>query len=132
MEIVSLGLNHRTAPVEVRERFAVGESEMGGVAAELTHLEGIGEAVVISTCNRVEFYIAADQTGHGHEALHCFIETRGGESAGEAFIRRAGPESIRHLFRVVCGLDSMVLGETEILGQVKKAYQASHAGGATS
>jgi glutamyl-tRNA reductase len=132
MDILCAGLNHRTAPVGVRERFAVPEGSMAGVASELAHLEGIGEAVVVSTCNRVEYYVAAADPMTGLETLRGFIEERSGLPLGDSFIRRGGAESVRHLFRVVSGLDSMVLGETEILGQVKKAYLASQTGGTTS
>src|SRR4051812_139644 len=132
MEFLFAGLNHHTAPVSVREKFAVAEGAMSSVARELAALEGIAEAVVVSTCNRVEFYATADDPIRGQEALRQYIEHRSGEPLGDAFVRRLGSESVRHLFRVVCGLDSMVLGETEILGQVKKAYQASHAGGTTA
>jgi glutamyl-tRNA reductase len=132
MELLFIGLNHRTAPVGVREKFAFTEASLGPFSADLARLDGIREGVVVSTCNRVEFYVAADEGPRGFDAIRSFIESRAGEPMGEAFVRRLGPESIRHLFRVVCGLDSMVLGETEILGQVKKAYAASQSAGATS
>src|SRR3954471_4222432 len=132
MEFLFAGLNHVTAPVSVREKFAVSEGAIREVASELAALPGIAEAVVVSTCNRVEFYVTAEEATRGQEALRQYIEQRSGEPPGDAFVRRLGSDSVRHLFRVVCGLDSMVLGETEILGQVKKAYQASHAGGTTA
>src|SRR4051812_5079459 len=118
MDLLCIGLNHRTAPVGVREKFAYAESALGEISAELARLDGITEGVVVSTCNRVEFYVAAKEGARGLEVVRTFIEGRAGEPMGEAFVRRVGSDSIRHLFRVVCGLDSMVLGETEILGQV--------------
>lgn len=132
MEIVCLGLSHHTAPIEVRERFAIPDGELPGVAAELSRVSGLGEAVIVSTCNRVEFYVAAEDAEHGLAAVRDFMAARGHAPEGGAFFRHTSPRAIRHLFRVVSGLDSMVIGETEILGQVKKAYAAASGGGATS
>jgi len=134
MQIVCLGLSHKTAPVEVRERFAVLESHLGVTALELKQLPHVEEAVVISTCNRVEFYAAT----HNPEGVLSSLEQMIGQKVGDAslgkgcFVPQSGETSIRHLFRVTSGLESMVLGETEILGQVKKAYQAALENGATS
>jgi glutamyl-tRNA reductase len=134
MEIVCLGLSHRTAPVELRERFAVPESELAKTASELAKAPGVREAVIVSTCNRVELYLAANDASQGHAAVRDFIAARAPAVTADdpAFFRHGATESLRHLFRVVSGLESMVLGETEILGQVKKAYAAAQAGGATS
>src|SRR4029079_1746957 len=88
-----------------------------------------GEAVVVSTCNRVEYYVAADDAKRGTEVITDFLAGRVG-ALPEAFHSLRGDDSIRHLFRVVSGLESMVIGETEILGQVKKAYQSARAPGA--
>lgn len=132
MEILCLGLNHRTAPVELRERFAVPEGDLGTLALELGQQAGLVEAVVLSTCNRVEFYVAAEDPEVGFGSLQRFLATRNLDVSGDAFLRYSGTEGIRHLFRVSSGLDSMVLGETEILGQVKKAYQAAQEARATS
>jgi glutamyl-tRNA reductase len=131
MEIVCLGLSHHTAPVEIREKFAVPEHEIARSALELSHQPGLGEAVIVSTCNRVEFYVATEDAREAFEVLSRFIAARAGEPSGSAFFRHASQRSVQHLFRVVSGLDSMVLGETEILGQVKKAYQAAQQAGAT-
>lgn len=130
MEILCFGLSHHTAPVEVRERYAITDGRIAAIAVELAAQPGFSEAVVVATCNRVEFYVAAESPVPGFESLDRFIAARLAEPEG--FVRHAAPRSIRHLFRVVCGLESMVLGETEILGQVKKAYQAAHAAGATA
>ena len=132
MEIVCLGLSHHTAPVELRERFAIPDGLLPEAAAELARAPGVGEAVIVSTCNRVEFYAAAEDAERGLAAVQGFVAARGFAPEGEAFFRHSSPRAIRHLFRVVSGLDSMVLGETEILGQVKKAYAAAAAAGATS
>ena len=132
MEILCLGLSHHTAPIEVRERFAIPESHLPAAAAELARASGVGEAVIVSTCNRVEFYVAAENSEQGFAAVRDFVTTRATAPEGDAFFRHVSPRAVRHLFRVVSGLESMVLGETEILGQVKKAYAAATETGATS
>jgi glutamyl-tRNA reductase len=128
MEILCLGLSHHTAPVDLREKFAIRDTEASTVARQLLATPGVSEAVVVSTCNRVEFYIAAEQAPQGFASVNEFLNSRLAEAPGEAFFQLPTPAAIRHLFRVVSGLDSMVLGETEILGQVKKAYAAASAG----
>lgn len=132
MEILCFGLSHHTAPVDVREKFAVGDAHLGNVTASLAQFGDLGEAVIISTCNRVEYYVAADAVNGGFDRVREFIKARGVNAEAAHFHEMPTQRAVRHLFRVVCGLDSMVLGETEILGQVKKAYQAAHGAGATS
>ena len=133
MHVVCLGLSHKTAPVETRERFAVGDAHLGEVSALLSRAPGLREAVVISTCNRVEYYAAAEDGVEGLRTVSDFIAAKSGHAPqAPAFVELKSAEGIRHLFRVVSGLESMVLGETEILGQVKKAYQAAQTAGATS
>lgn len=133
MEVVCLGLNHRSAPVEVRERFAVAESKLGEAGLMVSELEGLSEGVVLSTCNRTEFYAVGESVPVA-ERLRAYLRERFGLNTDDAdlFYEVGQVEAARHLFRVMCGLDSMVLGETEIAGQVKKAYQAAHASGATA
>jgi glutamyl-tRNA reductase len=128
MELVCLGLNHRSAPVEVRERFSIPPTRLGERALELTRAAGIEESVVVSTCNRTEFYLAGESAGAAVEALRGVVDTGSRDHWYEA--RKS--DAARHLCRVVGGLDSMVLGETEIFGQVKDAYRRAHAAGATS
>lgn len=133
MEILCLGLSHHTAPVEVREKFAIPEAELPALSAALARSAGVGEAVVVSTCNRVEFYVAAERAEDGFAAVREALGVRGaGAEAAEHFFEFASPRAVQHLFRVVCGLESMVLGETEILGQVKKAYAVASQNGATA
>jgi len=132
MEILCLGLSHQTAPVDLREKFAVPDGEVGAAAARLSKQPGVSEALIVSTCNRVEYYVAADDAAAGFAAVREFVAARVDAPDGEAFFRHVTANSVRHLFRVVSGLESMVLGETEILGQVKKAYQAAQGCGATS
>jgi glutamyl-tRNA reductase len=137
MNVICLGLSHRTASVEVRERFAIPEVELGDTIGKLSKLPGIAEAVIVSTCNRVELYVATEDAAAGFDSLRTFVTNRvdgaiTSPKQFDAFYALDGSHSINHLFRVVCGLDSMVLGETEILGQVKKAYAAATGAGSTS
>ena len=134
MNVICLCLNHRTAAVNLREKFAVADADLISAATQLGQIEGIEETVIVSTCNRVEFYAAAERPEIGFDGLHRFLNDRAREHAydPDIFYKFDSPDSIRHLFRVVSGLDSMVLGETEILGQVKKAYSTAVSGGTTS
>lgn len=132
MHVFCIGLSHRTAPVELRERFAVGADAIPGALSQLRAAGLAGEAVWLSTCNRVELYaVGAVNTG---DALRRHVLERSGTTAlppDEALYLYAEPHSIEHLFRVASGLDSMVLGETEILGQLKKAYELARQHGHT-
>lgn len=132
MELLCLGLSHQTAPVELRERFAIAEGRLSELSASIAAHPALGESVIVSTCNRVEFYVWSQSGVRGFDAIHSVLGERGLEVTGEAFIRRSSEDAVRHLFRVVSGLDSMVLGETEIFGQVKKAYQTAQEAKATS
>ncbi|MGC1480771.1 MAG: glutamyl-tRNA reductase [Chthoniobacterales bacterium] len=129
MNVVCAGLNHHVAPVEIRERLAVPPHRMPSVLTELQAVDGIEEAVIISTCNRVEYYAASEHPELALAGLRSFIESRA--TATATLYHHTGPSSIRHLFRVACGLDSMVIGETEILGQIKTAYAAAASHGTT-
>lgn len=134
MNIICLGLSHHTASVELREKFAVADADLTQAAERLGSMEGIRESVIVSTCNRMELYAATNDVRLGFEALDRFLGRRASEHHYDpnVFYQYDTPQSIRHLFRVVSGLDSMVLGETEILGQVKKAYSAASANGRTA
>lgn len=128
MELVCVGLNHRTAPVEVRERFAIAPGKLGESSHELLELKGIAEGVVLSTCNRTEFYLAGESAEEVANSLRGMLE----EGNSEHWYEKRRLDAARHLCRVASGLDSMVLGETEIFGQVKAAYGAALKAGATS
>jgi glutamyl-tRNA reductase len=134
MGLVCLGVNHKTAPVEVRERFAFSKGALDAALREVHGRDGIEETVVLSTCNRVEVYAVCDSSQDGlkhlEEYLRRHFEFEGSDH--DLFYRLQDLETARHLFRVASGLDSMVLGETEIFGQVKKAYAAAHGAGATA
>ncbi len=126
MPILVIGLSHHTAPVKLREQFAFGE---GRVPATLELLRDGGlaeEAVILSTCNRVELYVVTSlEPRQAFSNLRDFLvrchDYR--DPLTDEIYEYSEPQSLEHLFRVACGLDSMVLGETEILGQLKKAYE---------
>jgi glutamyl-tRNA reductase len=132
MKLVCLGLNHETAPVEVRERFALSEKALDLEVVSLLQAKDIEEGVVLSTCNRTEYY-AVVNGGSGVAELESWIcGQRKFDGAREGiFYFYEAREAAEHLCRVVSGMNSMVLGETEIFGQVKKAYQRSLDGKAT-
>ena len=133
MPIVCLGLNHRTASVDVREQFALAESKLPELLESMRAETSAEEAVILSTCNRVEIYAATEGAqSQLLDELRAFL-LRDREVDDEVFYEFSGAEAVEHLFKVASGLDSMVLGETEILGQLKDAYQIAlehkHTGG---
>ena len=125
MGLCVIGLSHHTSPVQVRERFAFADARIPATL-ELIRSSGVAEeAVILSTCNRVEIYAATPNgPGEALPALKDFLvrchDYR--DPLTDEIYTLAEPASMEHLFKVACGLDSMVLGETEILGQLKKAY----------
>ena len=129
MPLHILGLNHNTAPVEIREEVIYSGEDVARALASVTQQDGIAEAVVLSTCNRTEFYV--DTENADLERLSAWLrdDQNLSDEAAAALFTLNGEEAIRHLFRVACGLDSMVLGEPQILGQLKDAFrQAQQAG----
>lgn len=130
MNIVCTGINHKVASVEIREKFAVGAHELPVVLEKLRGVDGSAGAVVLSTCNRVEFYTATICPIRALDAVRGWFADRGCRDAPLYEFHTS--ESVRHLFRVSSGLDSMVVGETEILGQVKDAYRLASSAGAPS
>ncbi|MDF1825087.1 MAG: glutamyl-tRNA reductase [Verrucomicrobiales bacterium] len=133
MSIFCLGVNHKTAPVEIRERLAFAESSIPSHLEEIRGLVEVNEAVVLSTCNRVEIYGASEEPGKALEGLVEYLVNHFEVTRGEVeFYRKEAEEAAHHLFEVASGLDSMVLGETEIFGQIKKAYATAQTSGATS
>lgn len=132
MNVVAVGLSHNTAPVSLRERLALPPEKMGWVLERLSKASPLKEAVVLSTCNRFEVYgCSPDNAGDPAALENFFREVYPDASINKALYRFDSKDAVRHLFRVVSGLDSMVVGETEILGQVKSAYQFAHARGTT-
>ena len=122
-----VGLSHKTAPVEVRERLAVAPDAFPGFLAGLKRLEGVDELMVVSTCNRVEAYVHGSP--RAAERVRDALVDLAGSQSREAFYLRQGSCSVSHLFRVASSLDSMVLGEPQILGQVKQAFAAAKEAG---
>jgi glutamyl-tRNA reductase len=131
MSVVVIGLSHRSAPVELRERFAFPESNIPEALRQLRESSLITEGVVLSTCNRVEIYAATaltpdDQFFARVKKFFSAHHAYDGE-LGDELYTFAEPHSLQHLFKVASGLDSMVIGETEIFGQLKKAYDLAFA-----
>ncbi|MGB9474988.1 MAG: glutamyl-tRNA reductase [Candidatus Udaeobacter sp.] len=129
MNLFCVGLSHHTANVETRERFA------GSAGVESTlRTVGCAEALVLATCNRVEVYGASEKRVSTDEIAQCLLQKPGAgdieHGTALPFYRYEAEKCVQHLFRVASGLDSMVVGETEVLGQTKKAYQSARASGA--
>ena len=123
MALLSLGINHLTAPVDIREKVAFAPEQMSHALSELQDIPAINESVIVSTCNRTEIY--CDASSDCREAITNWLTTHHGlDAEGLApFIYQHRDQAVaRHLFRVASGLDSMVLGETQILGQLKDSY----------
>ncbi|GGA36430.1 glutamyl-tRNA reductase [Paenibacillus physcomitrellae] len=125
MHVMAVGLNYRTAPVEVREKFTFADTDLPKALAELKQIKGVLEAVLLATCNRTEFYVVVDRLPMCAHFIRSFMEQWFGvqrtEFTQHLYIYEED-QAIEHLFRVAAGLDSMVLGETQILGQVKSAF----------
>lgn len=128
MSIVIVGLSHKTTPLTIRERAAFLKEELPRALRQLTLVQGVNEALILSTCNRVELVVEAADEQEAVTALKTFLHEHHGLKAGEldpyayAFTSTG---AIRHLSRVACGLDSLVIGEPQILGQIKDAYNAA-------
>jgi glutamyl-tRNA reductase len=134
MKLLLAGLNHRTAPVEVRERLAFDQNRLPEALGTLKKHPGLLEGMILSTCNRVEITVAAEEYA-GADAVEQFLASV--RSVDHAWVspylyRHDGPDAIRHLFRVASSLDSMIVGEPQILGQLKHAYATAKECGAIS
>jgi glutamyl-tRNA reductase len=125
--IVVVGLSHKHAPIDIRERLAIDKDALAGVLAHLTAQRAIGEALVLSTCNRVEIYAAPRRDGGDLSdtaaAVRDVLMAMGGESISHYLTHARGKDAILHLFRVAASLDSLVVGEPQILGQLKEAIE---------
>jgi glutamyl-tRNA reductase len=131
--LVLVGCNHRSAPVAFREQLAFAREEIPGALARLRANDGVDEAVIVATCNRVEVLARGDNLS-GVETVKRFLCEESGVSAGQLdrhIYHFTGTDAARHVFRVATGLDSMILGEPQILGQVKQAYLAAKDADAT-
>jgi glutamyl-tRNA reductase len=128
MKLLLTGLSHHTAPVEVRERLAIPESVLAEALGLLRQIAGADEAMILSTCNRVEIAVTSEN-GDATEAVRRFLAARNNTGPGslDAYLYELSDrDAIRHIFRVAASLDSMVIGEPQILGQMKAAYAAAH------
>jgi glutamyl-tRNA reductase len=123
MSIFCFGLSHQTAAVDVRERFAIPESALPEALARLKTVPGLTEGLIVSTCNRTEFYVTGQFRDSSAPAFFesFYREFRAGDEMH--LFRLWANHCVRHLFQVASGLASMVVGETEIFGQVKRAYE---------
>ena len=128
MKLLITGVSHKTAPVEVRECLAFREENLPAALADLKSREGVSEAVILSTCNRVEITVTTDDSSNPQTIVDTFLTDHKAinpSKIGPHLYRHEGQEAIHHLFRVAASLDSMVVGEPQILGQLKTAYAAA-------
>ncbi len=125
MNILAVGLNHKTAPIEVREKVAFAGPKLEEAISVLKNSSEVKESIILSTCNRVEIYASASSLKAGEESIKDFISKFHDVSRdlldGSLYIHK-GEDAIRHMYRVAASLDSMVVGEPQILGQLKDAY----------
>ncbi|MCC7410660.1 MAG: glutamyl-tRNA reductase [Gammaproteobacteria bacterium] len=130
MSLAVIGVNYRTAPVAVRERLAFVDADLPRAVAEIRSLPGVNEAALLSTCNRTEIYCDLESADNS-EPVRWLTDYHGlcDRDVAPYLFRHTEPEAVRHLLRVAAGLDSMVLGEPQILGQIKAAYRAAVAAG---
>ncbi len=133
-ELLTIGISHKTAPVALRERVALTENEAEGFIRDLVSNDDLREAVVISTCNRTEVYIVARNAVEAESVLLSKLAGRAGIRPTELVEIVYSPrncDAARHLFSVTAGLDSMIVGENEVQGQVRRAYEAALGAGTT-
>jgi glutamyl-tRNA reductase len=135
MKLLVTGVSHKTAPVEVRECLAFPDGSLPAALADLRAQPGIAEAVILSTCNRVEAIVTADDACDVRGAVDTFLTGARGlspETLGPHLYHYEGRDAVHHIFRVAASLDSMVIGEPQILGQLKSAHAAAKNAGAVS
>jgi glutamyl-tRNA reductase len=136
MRLLVLGVSHHTAPIDLRERLAFPSGDLAEAIAALARDPALGEVVLLSTCNRTEVYATSQSLEDGHEAMASFLASARAVAPDHLkahVYSRTEADAARHLFRVAAGLDSLVVGEPQILGQVKQAYASAteqHATGA--
>jgi glutamyl-tRNA reductase len=134
MHIIAVSLNHHTAPVEVRERFTFSDEVLPEALLSLKQTKSILEGVIVSTCNRTEIYAVVDRLHMCGHYIRGFMESWFGIPRDQ-FVQylsiHEDQEAIKHLFRVTCGLDSMMIGETQILGQIRSAFLSAQKDTAT-
>lgn len=126
MPVICLGLNHKTAPLYVRERFSLIEAQLSAALQALIDQPGIDESLILSTCNRTEVYVYSENLNMARESLYKYlflIHKITAKQIEKYFYFLTDKNAVKHLFSVASGLDSMILGEGQILGQVRKAYK---------
>ena len=131
MTLLALGINHKTAPVSLRERVTFSPESMDQALNSLLQQPLVQGGVVLSTCNRTELYLSVEQQENLHEQLTawlCNYHKLSPDDVRQSLYWHHGNDAVRHLMRVASGLDSQVLGEPQILGQVKKAFAESQRG----
>jgi glutamyl-tRNA reductase len=133
LKFYCLGVNHKTAPVEVRERYAFGADELQDTLLKLCSLPAVDECLILSTCNRTEVYFTSRKRSPFSEVLEFLLSEKGGtlKSVGSFFYRKEGREAVAHGFCVASSLDSMVVGEPQIVNQFKSAFQVARELGTT-
>lgn len=133
MSLIVCGISHKTAPVELREKLAVPTDRVGDLLLKLKTHADLSEAVILSTCNRFEVYARpqSNSTSSQSRLAQILCDVYGSQDVGASLYQHESGLAVRHLFRVASGLESLVIGESEVLGQVKSAYQFAHQQGAT-
>ncbi len=134
IDVLVIGVSHRTAPVAMRERLAIVPEAMGTTLAELAALPSVREVALISTCNRVEIYAAVEDADRAAQGLAEVLASRAGVTSlelGAHLYERRDTDAVQHLFRVASSLDSLILGEPQILGQTKQAHETAKRGGSS-
>jgi glutamyl-tRNA reductase len=128
VHIIVLGLSHKTAPIEVREKISFPAEDQAARLDRLRLYPSLAEAVILSTCNRTEVYCVAEDADRGRDEMTSFLAEVGGVKRAELakhLYCYTLDRAVHHLYRVVCSLDSMVLGEAQIQGQIKEAYMVA-------
>ena len=129
MHLIVVGLSHKTAPVEIREKLAVPESRLGEALGRLCSYQGVKEGILLSTCNRVEVYSVVEDVESGYGRIQEFLAdthlSLSSEQLTPHLYCHTGDRAIGHLFRVAASLDSMIIGESQILGQLKDAFEVA-------
>ena len=132
MSVVVIGLNHRTVPLDLLERMTVDDARLGKALHDVESRDNVSEAVVLSTCNRLEIYVVAERFHGAYEDIRNFLSETAfmpPEQFGDHLYVHYDEDAVAHLFAVAAGLDSAVVGEAEILGQVRTAWEQARVEG---
>ncbi len=129
--MLTIGVNYRTCPVSIREQFSVAKNQLHQLNCTIKQLDGVVECVLLSTCNRTEVYAWVSDVELAHQSLIRHFVGDSIDQAAHYFYLHEGADALYHIGAVAAGLDSMVIGETEIFGQLKEAYRIAHEAGTT-